>query len=175
LVGGAAHFDPGRGPAPLCAPRLARIADANAEPELASLIEEQRARVEQDLAYALRAPLELAVYLASSIEPQTTKQPLRERGELLGFPTLPDPDVQPTTNAVALLTAAIPELLDTRAAVLLLSPDQAPPPDTATPDPGQAEAAQPDAEQPAAEQSDAEQPDAEQPEAERGDAPKESP
>jgi hypothetical protein len=124
----AIGYDPALGPEPMIAERLARVADANAEPELAALIEEQRAHIEQDLAYAMRAPLELAGYLASTTERHTAGPQLRGRNELLELPTLPDPNDKPSSNAVALLTAAIPELLDTRTGVLLLSPDQAAPP-----------------------------------------------
>ncbi|HVH97987.1 MAG TPA: hypothetical protein VM869_04735 [Enhygromyxa sp.] len=142
LVVRAIGFDVATGPEPMIAERLARVADANAEPELAALIEDQRARVEQDLAYTLRAPLELAGYLASTSEAHPGGQPLRERGELLGLPSLPDPTEQPGVNAATLLVAAIPQLLDTNTGVLLLSPEAAQPqPDTpAQPD----AAAQPD-------------------------------
>jgi hypothetical protein len=124
LVVRAIAYDPVLGPEPMIAERLARVANANAEPELAALIEEQRTRIEQELAYDLRAPLELAAYLASASEQPAAATGLHERDELLGLPTLRNPN----TNAVASLTAAIPELLDTRAGVLLLSPEQAPPP-----------------------------------------------
>jgi hypothetical protein len=141
LVLRAIGHDPAVGPEPLIAERLARVANANAEPELAALIEDQRARIEEDLAFALRAPLDLASYLASATEPTTANGglPLRDRTEILGVPALADP-----SNAAALLVAAIPELLDTRTGVLLLAPDQAAPPDHAPVHPPPAAPAQPD-------------------------------
>lgn len=137
LVVRAIGFDPALGPEPLIAERLARVADGNAEPELAALIEEQRVRIEHDLEFAVRAPLDLASQLASSTE-QTgaAGPPLRERDEIVGLPTLPDPGEGAGVNAVAVLAATIPELLDTRMSVLLLSPEQAPdstPPADSTP------------------------------------------
>ena len=154
LVMRAIAFDPASGPEPLIAERLARIADAESEPELAALIEQQRVRIEQDLAFALHTPLDLADYLASASErhtPDSAGLPLRARAELLGLPSLPSeaastPD--PGTNsptAVALLAAAIPTLLDTRTALLLLAPGQAAPPPLHPPTPVEPTAPEPTA------------------------------
>jgi hypothetical protein len=137
LVLRALGHDPAVGPEPLIAERLARVANANAEPELAALIEDQRARIEEDLGFGLRAPLDLARYLASATEPTTAAGglPLRDRAEILGLPTLSS-----SSNVVTLLVAAIPQLLDTRTGVLLLAPDQAAPPPVHPPPPAPAEA-----------------------------------
>jgi len=122
LVVRAIGFEPEQGPEPMIAARLARIAAAEAEPELAAIIEDQRARIESDLAFSLRAPLELASYLASAAErrdPADTRLALRPRAQVLGLPQLA---TEP--SATAQLGAVIPGLLDTRAGVLLLNPEQ---------------------------------------------------
>ncbi|PRQ02864.1 hypothetical protein ENSA5_20410 [Enhygromyxa salina] len=189
LVLRAIGFDPALGPEPLIAGRLARVAAVgltpDVEPDLAALVEAQRARIETDIGFDLRTPLELASYLASASErrtPATAGLALRARDELLGLPLLPadeltdglsegvgeesgdelndalgdppgaepgdataegpeDAGAQPgddssgappdasSGRAAASLAAAIPGLLDTRRAVLLLDPEQdAPPP-----------------------------------------------
>ncbi len=138
LVVRAIGHDVDLGPEPLIAERLARIADAEAEPDLAALIEQQRARIEHDLQFELRAPLDLAGYLASASERRrtgTAPLALRPRDDVLGLPTLPEPNAAGNASAAASLAAAIPELLDTRAAVLLLAPDQPVPPPLHPPEP----------------------------------------
>lgn len=128
------------------------------EPDLAHLIEAQRVRIETDLSFDLRAPFELASHLASAGErrtPKTAGLPLRPRDEILGLPLAPsssadaallesaaddvDPAVAPAAEtqaedeaslpeSAATLLATIPELLDTRRAVLLLDTKQEVPP-----------------------------------------------
>jgi hypothetical protein len=147
----ATGIDPALGPEPLIAARLARIAavaqSPDVEPELAELIESQRARIDTELRYDLRTPLELAIYLASAAERQGPDTGPRMRDEILGLPVGPQlaapepvtttvavPSVPTTTptapayNAAASLAAAIPALLDTRRAVLLLDEEQPVPP-----------------------------------------------
>jgi hypothetical protein len=171
----AIGFDPAAGPEPLIAKRLDRIAavatNPTLEPELAQLIEEQRLRIETDLRFDLRTPLELATYLASAAERQGPSTTLRERDEVLGLPLVPastqaptpepapppeptpskpggknselaQPDPPaPSGDAAARLIAAIPELLDTRRGVLLLDSEQAAPPPVHPPAPSVGEPA----------------------------------
>jgi hypothetical protein len=134
LVVRAIGHEPTLGPEPLIAGRLARLAaaaggpdgtEAEADDELAALIEEQRARTLGDLAYALRTPLDLASYLASAAQQRdraSAELPLRSRDSILGLPIADDP------STISAMVAAIPSLFDTRAAVLLLDPDHDVPP-----------------------------------------------
>lgn len=176
LIVRADGFEAELGPEPLVAGRLQRIADlaqpsaeAPAEPELAALLEAQRARMNRDIRFNLRTPLELAIYLAAA-EPGPAQAGTRRLpvDEVLGLPVLatppadaalpvadpaladadadvPPPDPEPSLAAQALLDA-VPSLLDTRAAVLMLGPDQAAPPPVhapaapATPAPAEGEA-----------------------------------
>jgi hypothetical protein len=147
----AIGFEPAVGPEPLIAARLARIAavaqNPGVEPELAALVESQRARIETELRYDLRTPLELASYLASAAERRGPPAGPRLRDEILGLPAGAEPSDDesaavsgasespaPTTstpaphNAAASLVASIPALLDTRHAVLLLDEEQTIPP-----------------------------------------------
>lgn len=150
----ATGFDPAVGPEPLIAARLARIAAVaktpDSEPELAALITSQRERIDTELRYDLRTPLDLATYLASAAERQGPPTGPRARDEILGLPGGAEPDASgadsdasgaelaaseaaatptpPTSDAAAALTAAIPALLDTRRAVLLLDDEQPIPP-----------------------------------------------
>lgn len=144
-------FDPAVGPEPLLTARLARIAavaqSVDVEPELAALIDSQRIRIDTELRYDLRTPLELATYLASAGERQGPVTGPRARDEILGLPggsepdasdpasasepadkATPTPTIAPTNEAAAALVAAIPALLDTRRAVLLLDDEQPIPP-----------------------------------------------
>jgi hypothetical protein len=158
----AIGFDPAIGPEPLIAARLARItAVANnpgVEPVLATLIESQRERIDTELRFDLRTPLELASYLASAAERTGPAAGPRTRDEILGLPIAAEPKPTgsetaviagaseppaatpsvpnlPTHNAAASLAAAIPTLLDTSRAVLLLDeePTAPPPEDTRAP------------------------------------------
>ncbi len=90
LVVRALGFDPAQGPEPLIASRLERITKADREPELAALIENQRARIFADLEFDLRSPLELASYLSGASERRDAMQPdvrpTRPRNEVLGLP-----------------------------------------------------------------------------------------
>jgi hypothetical protein len=152
----AVGFEPAVGPEPLIAARLARIAavaqNPSVEPELAALVESQRVRIETELRYDLRTPLELASYLASADERQGPAGGPRVRDEILGLPAGPEPTATdsaavagasepagptpgptptpsvPAHNAAASLVTAIPALLDTRRAVLLLDDEQSVPP-----------------------------------------------
>lgn len=150
----ATGFEPAVGPEPLIAARLARIAAVaqrpDVEPELAALIDSQRARIDTELRYDLRTPLELATYLASAAERQGPVTGPRARDEILGLPQTDESDASeptraseaelampkgttpapsaPTNDAAAALVAAIPALLDTRRAVLLLDDEQPIPP-----------------------------------------------
>jgi hypothetical protein len=171
----AIGYDPALGPEPLIANRLARVAavadDPSLEPDLAALVEAQRARIETDMVFDRRTPLELATHLASASErrtPKTAGLSSRPRAELLGLPLLPpapdppeaaaptgeaEPEAEakakdknknededearaeaeaeaaaPTAEAAIELLAAVPDLFDTRRAVLLLGPDQEVPP-----------------------------------------------
>ncbi len=155
LVLRASGFEPEQGPEPLIAARLARIGAVaqtpDVEPDLAALIESQRVRIDTELRYDLRTPLELAIYLASAAERRGPPTGPRMRDEILGLPVGPEttatdprapaptsdasPPAQPsaapltpTVNAAASLAAAVPALLDTRRAVLLLDEEQAVPP-----------------------------------------------
>ena len=144
----ALGFDAAEGPEPLIARRLDRIAHAEGEPELAALIENQRARIFADLEFDLRAPLELASYLAGATERRDASQPdalpTRSRAELLGLPIREEVPGLPATHPVPLdidsaealaeagelarlaavaLVEAVPRLLDTRAAVLPIDPE----------------------------------------------------
>lgn len=145
LVVRAIGFDPTQGPEPLIARRLERISKADQEPELAALIENQRARIFADLEFDLRAPLELASYLSGASERRDANQPTRPRDEVIGLPVReqlaglsaarplsPTPSIPPKIDsaaalaeagelarlATAALVQAVPRLLDTRAAVL---------------------------------------------------------
>lgn len=149
LVVRAVGFDAASGPAPFIARRLARIAKAEQEPELAALIENQRARFFADLQFDLRSPLELASYLAGASErrerpdqpgmAQPDRKPTRRLDELLGLPLRKEvpglpatasptidtsaslPEAQELARLATLaLVDAVPRLLDTRAAVLAL-------------------------------------------------------
>lgn len=141
LVVRALGFDPAQGPEPLIAGRLERIANADREPELAALIENQRARIFADLEFDLRSPLELASHLAGASERrdamQPKVQPTRPRDEVIGLP-LRDSSRGSASGATPAidsgaalaeaselarlaakaLVVAVPRLLDTRAAVL---------------------------------------------------------
>lgn len=132
LVLRALGYDPAGGPIALIDSRLDRIAaqaefssDLDApndtdEPQLAALIESQRERMEGDLRYAVRTPLELATYLASATEFEVdSDDPLVPIHEVLGLPVV-DGD-----NAAIQLVEAVPTLLDTRAAIYLVDPEQA--------------------------------------------------
>jgi hypothetical protein len=143
-------FEPAVGPEPLLAARLARIAavaqSVDVEPELAALIDSQRERIDTELRYDLRTPLELATYLASAAERQGPVTGPRARDEILGLLGGSESDADnpasasdpadkatptasvPTSEAAAALVAAIPALLDTRRAVLLLDDEQPIPP-----------------------------------------------
>jgi hypothetical protein len=165
----ATGFEPAVGPEPLIAARLARIAavaqSPDVEPELAALIDSQRARIDTELRYDLRTPLELATYLASAAERQGPATGPRARDEILGLPgagaesdasepasesessdktaATPTPSA-PNNDAAAALVAAIPALLDTRRAALLLDDEQTiPPPVHGEAPPGTPTAAQP--------------------------------
>ncbi|MFV8749311.1 hypothetical protein ACNOYE_02040 [Nannocystaceae bacterium ST9] len=143
LVVRALGFDPAQGPVPLIAKRLDRIAKAEREPELAALIENQRARIFADLEFDLRSPLELASYLSGASERRDAMQPdvasTRLRSEVLGLPVREEvpgltashlvPPKIDSAEALAeagelarlaaiALVEAVPRLLDTRAAVL---------------------------------------------------------
>jgi hypothetical protein len=147
----AIAFDPAVGPEPLIAARLARIAavaqNPSVEPELAALVESQRERIDTELRYDLRTPLELATYLASAAERQGPATGPRVRDEILGLPAGPEPAAESAAtpevsaspvpsaahhvvghNAAASLAAAVPSLLDTRRGVLLLDDEQTIPP-----------------------------------------------
>jgi hypothetical protein len=150
----ATGIDPTVGPEPLIAARLARIAavaqSPDVEPDLAALIDSQRVRIDTELRYDLRTPLELATYLASAAERQGPVTGPRARDEILGLsggaepnasepasasesasvsksPGAPAPSA-PNSDAAVALVAAIPALLDTRRAVLLLDDEQPIPP-----------------------------------------------
>src|SRR5690606_18731239 len=123
LVVRAVGHDLAIGPEPLIAERLARVADAGAEPELAALIEDQRARIEHELEFSLRTPLDLASHLAGATERGGAAPPTQDRDQILGLPGSPDPGDGDGRSAAAVLVATIPELLDTRAGVLLQNPD----------------------------------------------------
>lgn len=181
----AAGFDEASGPEPLIAARLDRIAavavDPTLEPELAALIEDQRARIETDLRFDLRTPLQLATQLASASEWASASEraapgSLRARDEVLGLPlapatvAVPEPAIEmqpasedaaaataaapreasaPLPNSAAELVAVVPNLLDTRRAVLLLDAEQpAPPPLHPAPTPAPAPAPTPTSEEP---------------------------
>jgi hypothetical protein len=139
LVVRALGFDPAQGPEPLIASRLERIAKAEREPELAALIENQRARIFADLEFDLRSPLELATHLAGANERRDAMQPdaspTRPRDVVIGLPVRANaasPGGVPTIDsnaaeaeaielavlAAEALVEAVPRLLDTRAAVL---------------------------------------------------------
>jgi hypothetical protein len=167
LVVRAVGYDAASGPAPLIARRLARIAKAEQEPELAALIENQRARFFADLQYDLRSPLELASYLAGASERRDTAQPDRKptrrldellglplRKEVPGLPATASPTIDTSASlaeaqelarlATLALLDAVPRLLDTRAAVLGVAaapaasePAPAPAPDTSVGEPAQ--------------------------------------
>src|SRR5690606_17289884 len=85
------------------------------EPELAALIEDQRARIETDLRFDLRTPLQLATQLASASERRAPGS-LRARDEVLGLPlapatvAVPKPaiEMQPASEDAAAATAAAP-------------------------------------------------------------------
>lgn len=152
LVVRAIGFEPASGPEPLIARRLERIAKAEQEPELAALIENQRARIFTDLEFDLRAPLELATYLAGASERRDLMQPdhqaTRRVDEVLGLPLrkevpgLSATQASPTIDtgaalaegqelarlAALALADAVPRLLDTRAALLAIDGELPVPP-----------------------------------------------
>ncbi|WP_198154435.1 insulinase family protein, partial [Plesiocystis pacifica] len=99
LIVRADGFEAQLGPEPLVAGRLQRIADlaqpstqAPGEPELAALLEAQRARMNRDIRFNLRTPLELAIYLAAA-EPGPAQAGTRRLpvDEVLGLPMLATP------------------------------------------------------------------------------------
>ncbi|MCA9682949.1 MAG: hypothetical protein KC457_12180, partial [Myxococcales bacterium] len=146
----AVGYDLATGPEPLIAARLDRIravGEAAAaggtavEPALEALIEAQRARMQADISFNLRTPLELAAYLASASE-QTLTVGARARplDVVTGLPLLPTStgaaagtEPEPGVHAAALLIQAIPSLLDTRAALLVIDPELELPPALARP------------------------------------------